>query len=145
MAVPDLRKPSAPKRILWQETEVANAVIHGFMVQIAVALDGVILFGGNRPVFRMVRVSEDEPEPVLFEDYLGGGTRRLSLDTALEVCRTSKMAVEDLWRGELDLSERVGKAWQRHLELWREAHPLAMAPRILDVSPLARANRKPRE
>lgn len=141
MSVPDLRIPSAPKRILWQEAEVANTVINGFMIQVAVGLDGVILFGGNQPVFRLVMIAEGDEEFVLFEDYTQGGAKRLTLAEADDVCRTSQMSVEGVWRGSLDLSERMARGWKRHRELWRQAHPLTMvAPQPITWTPLAHAN-----
>lgn len=124
--IPDLRKPSAPKRLLWAETEVANTVVHGFMVQVATSIEGVMVFGSGQPVFRLVRVEEGGEAPALFEDHLQGGVVRVSLETAEEICRTSKMAVAEIWRGDVDLSERVLHAWRRHLDMWRAAHPLVV-------------------
>lgn len=124
--VPDLRKPSAPKRVAWAMNEVANAMVHGLLVQVAVSLEGVVIFAGGKPVTRVVRVAEGGPEAVLFEDHIQGGAAHITLQQGEEVCRTAKMST-DLWRGDLDLGEQASKAWARHMTMWREAHPLVVA------------------
>lgn len=124
--IPDLRKPSAPKRVAWAMNEVANTVVHGLLVQVAVSLEGVVIFAGGRPLNRVVRVAEDGPEAVVFEDHIQGGAARITLQQGEEVCRTAKMSTE-LWRGDLDLGEQAGRAWERHMTMWREAHPLVVA------------------
>lgn len=130
--IPDLRKPSAPKRLVWDDNEVSNTIVHGLLVQVAVSRQGVVTFAGGQPVNRIVRVAEEGDDAVLFEDIINGGAANISLATAKEICRTAKMST-DLWRGELDLGARTLKAWERHCEMWREAHPLAANPHIAPV------------
>lgn len=139
--IPDLRKPSAPKRLVWDDNEVSNTIVHGLLVQVAVSREGVVTFAGGQPVTRITRVAEDGPGAALFVDFTAGGEAVVSLSTAREICATAKMST-DLWRGELDLGARTLKAWERHCEMWRQANPLGANQHMpVDIDALREAMR----
>mgnify|MGYP000896253023 CR=1 FL=1 len=126
--VPDLRLPSAPKRLEWVQTEISTTMVHGYLIQIAASHEGVMTIGGGNLCSRIGRVGE-EGACVRFEDHLVGEVGEMTLEAAEELCRSARMGTS-LWRGVVDLGSVTVSAWHRHLELWRSRNPLVR------VSPL---------